>query len=228
MSVPRHLAIIMDGNRRWAKKRFLPISEGHRRGAKTAEHIAEYCKDIGISTLTLYAFSTENIKRPPHEIHEIMDLLRYYLKHIPERMAKYNGAVYFIGDRHLLPEDICTLMAAAERSSPTNPDIHVNLALCYGARDEILRAARKVFSQADCYQDITENCISSVLDTADKGADPDLLIRTGGEKRLSNFLLWQCAYAELHFTDTLWPDFDKHTLDAALSDYNQRSRRYGL
>lgn len=227
--VPAHIAVIMDGNRRWAKARRLPAAEGHRRGARAAEKTAEACAEAGVRYLTLYAFSTENSKRDPSEVAEIMNLLRYYLKRAPASAEKYNGALSFIGDAAALPEDIRELLDEAERAAPPLPRIQVNIALQYGARDDIIRAARKLYAGGgEGGNGFTADALSACLDTAGKGGDPDLLIRTGGEQRLSNFLLWQCAYTELYFTDTLWPDFDEKALAAALSDYAGRIRRYGL
>ena len=230
MKIPEHVAIILDGNGRWAKKRFLPRNAGHAAGAKNVEKIIEDAHDIGIKYLTMYAFSTENWNRPEDEVKALMKLLRNYLEDCIERADKNNMKVRVIGERSRLDKDIVDRINELEECSKTNTGINFVIALNYGSRDEITRAVRKIAD--DCTagkinpEDISEEIISESLDTA-KIPDPDLLIRTSGEIRLSNYLLWQLAYTEFYFTDVLWPDFDKEELKKAIVKYNQRDRRYG-
>ena len=228
--LPRHIAIIMDGNGRWAKKRGLPRTAGHKVGAEVFRTIATYCKDLGIDYLTVYAFSTENWKRPKDEVDTIMRLLKRYLLEAIDTMAKDNIRLRFLGDLTDLPQELQDLAARTNAISATLDGFQANICLNYGGRDEILRAARR-FAQ-ECAEG---KCAPEQLDSAlfeqhlfSAGLpDPDLIIRPGGEKRVSNFLLWQCAYAEFIFTDTLWPDFKKEDLDAAIAEYQSRHRRYG-
>ena len=230
MKIPEHVAIILDGNGRWAKKRFLPRNAGHAAGAKTVEKILEDANDIGIKYMTMYAFSTENWNRPEDEVKALMKLLRNYLEDCIERANKNNMRVRVIGERSRLDDDIVQRINELEECSKNNTGIYFIIALNYGSRDEITRATRKMAQ--DCKdgklnpEDITETTIGSYLDTADI-PDPDLLIRTSGEIRLSNYLLWQLAYTEFYFTDVLWPDFDKEELKKAIVKYNQRDRRFG-
>ncbi|MDY3014592.1 MAG: isoprenyl transferase [Evtepia sp.] len=230
--LPRHVAIIMDGNGRWAKKRGLPRTAGHAAGAETFRTIAYYCRDLGIPYLTVYAFSTENWKRPAEEVSTIMDLLRKYLLEALEKMEKDGFRIRFFGDLEPLPPALRELCLEAEQtgSQVTAARHQVNVCLNYGGRDEILRAAR-AWAQAcqtgrESPEELTEAVFSHYLDTAGI-PDPDLVIRPSGELRLSNFLPWQSAYAEFYFTDTLWPDFGPAELDKALVDYQRRQRRFG-
>ena len=228
--LPKHIAIIMDGNGRWAKKRFLPRKAGHAAGARTVEKILEDAHDIGIKYITMYAFSTENWNRPQDEVDALMKLLRKYLSDCIERANKNNMRCMVIGDKTRLDDDIVAKINELEECSKDNDGITFIIALNYGSRDEIRRATTKM--AMDCKEgklnpeDITEDTISSYLDT--RGIpDPDLLIRTSGEIRLSNYLLWQLAYTEFYFTDVLWPDFNKEELKKAIVKYNQRDRRFG-
>lgn len=228
--LPRHIAIIMDGNGRWAKRRALPRTAGHKVGAEVFRTIATYCKDLGIEYLTVYAFSTENWKRPKDEVDTIMGLLKRYLLEAIDTMARDNIRLRFLGDLSVLPEELQQLTARTNAITETLDGFQANICLNYGGRDEILRAARAF--AADCAagkrrpEELDEELFASELSSAGL-PDPDLIIRPGGEKRVSNFLLWQGAYAEFLFTDTLWPDFRKEDLDAALVEYQRRHRRYG-
>lgn len=230
LNIPEHVAIILDGNGRWAKKRFLPRNAGHAAGAKNVEKIIEDAHDMGIKYITMYAFSTENWNRPEDEVKALMKLLRNYLKDCIERANKNNMKVSVIGDKTRLDADIIDKINELEACSKENTGIHFIIALNYGSRDEIKRATKKIAE--DCKrgiidtEDISEDLIGRYLDTADV-PDPDLLIRTSGEIRLSNYLLWQLAYTEFYFTDVLWPDFDKEELKKAIVKYNQRDRRFG-
>ena len=230
MKIPTHVAVILDGNGRWAKKRHLPRNAGHAAGARTVEQIIEDANDLGIRYMTMYAFSTENWNRPQEEVKALMKLLRKYLKDCIERANKNNMRVKVIGERSKLDEDIVEKINELEECSKNNTGITFIIALNYGSRDEITRAVQKIAS--DCKEgkinesDITEDVISGYLDT-EGIPDPDLLIRTSGEIRLSNYLLWQLAYTEFYFTDVLWPDFNKEELKKAIVQYNQRDRRFG-
>lgn len=230
LNIPEHVAIILDGNGRWAKKRFLPRNAGHAAGAKNVEKIIEDAHDMGIKYITMYAFSTENWNRPEDEVKALMKLLRNYLKDCIERANKNNMKVSVIGDKTRLDADIIDKINELEACSKENTGIHFIIALNYGSRDEIKRATKKIAE--DCkrgiidIEDISEDLIGRYLDTADV-PDPDLLIRTSGEIRLSNYLLWQLAYTEFYFTDVLWPDFDREELKKAIVKYNQRDRRFG-
>jgi undecaprenyl diphosphate synthase len=221
--IPRHVAIIMDGNGRWAKKRGLPRAFGHREGAEALRRAVEAAGDLGVEHLTVYAFSSENWKRAEEEVSELMGLLRRYLATETAELHKRGIRFSVIGDRDRLAPDIAEAISAAEALTADNAKGHLTLALSYGARDEILRAARKLAASGET---IDEASFSAALDTAGT-PDPDLVIRTSGEQRLSNFLLWQCAYAEFWFTDLLWPDFDKAEFARALDAYAGRDRRYG-
>lgn len=227
--VPRHIAIIMDGNGRWAKSRGLPRSAGHREGAKTVEKIAEHCRRIGVRYLTLYAFSTENWNRPKEEVDAIFGLLRRYLADVEARKND-SARMVFLGDRTPLAPDIQERMALCERESRGHTGMTLSIAINYGGRDEILRAVRKLTQKAAAGSvdpnRLDEAAFSSELDTAGQ-PDPDLVIRPSGEMRLSNFLLWQCAYAEFVSMDVLWPDFTPADLDRAIAEYWKRSRRFG-
>ena len=223
--LPTHIAIIMDGNGRWAKKRSLPRTAGHVAGAKTFKTIARYCNKIGLKYLTVYAFSTENWKRPEDEVKSIMNLLRDYLKDA-ENFKDENIKVNFIGDRTPLAEDIKALMKKNEDGSKDATGLTLNIAINYGGRDEITNAVKKIVNSGVNAEDITEDLISQNLYTYGI-PDPDLIIRPSGEYRLSNYLIWQSAYAEYWFSDILWPDFTPRHLEKAINDYNHRNRRFG-
>ncbi|MCQ2477668.1 MAG: isoprenyl transferase [Clostridia bacterium] len=223
--LPKHIAIIMDGNGRWAKKRHLPRTAGHAAGSKTFKDIARYCNKIGIEYLTVYAFSTENWKRPQQEINNIMNILRDYLKDT-ENFKGENIKLEFIGDRTPLDDDIKVLMQKAEKDSENATGLHLNIALNYGGRDEIVHAVKDIINEGIKPEEITEQLISDHLYTSGQ-PDPDFIIRPSGEYRLSNYLIWQSAYAEYWFSDILWPDFNYKHLEKALDDFNKRNRRYG-
>ncbi|MDR1217553.1 MAG: di-trans,poly-cis-decaprenylcistransferase [Oscillospiraceae bacterium] len=232
-AVPRHIAIIMDGNGRWAKKRGLPRTAGHAAGAETFRRVATYCKDIGVEYLTVYAFSTENWKRPPEEVGLILDLLDKYLREAIEKMERDDVRLRIFGDTSALSDKLRALIGDTDEISRRTGGMQVNVCVNYGGRAELLRAAELYAAEraqgggegADG-GGLTEERFSGYMFSSGV-PDPDLLIRTGGEKRLSNFLLWQAAYSELYFTDALWPDFDERALDRAIADYAGRSRRYG-
>ena len=230
MRVPEHVAIILDGNGRWAKKRFLPRNMGHAQGSKTVERIIEDAFDMGIKYLTVYAFSTENWRRPKDEVDALMKLLRDYLKTCIKRANKNNMRVRVIGDVTGLSEDLREKIEQLEEASKGNPGINFTIALNYGSRDEMIRAMKKMAGDLLAgtlkKEEITEDLFAGYLDT--KGLpEPDLMIRTSGEQRLSNFMLWQLAYTEFYFTDVLWPDFNKKELKKAVEYYNGRERRFG-
>lgn len=225
-----HLAIIMDGNRRWAKKKGLPAVAGHRQGAKQLEQVCRDAKDLGIKYLTLYAFSTENWQRSPEEVESLMGLLREYLKNDLQEMQKNNVRVVFIGERNMLDSDIAVKMSEIEEQTANNKDFTLCLAISYGSRQEIIKAAHRVAvlvkNGSIDVSDIDEKLFSALLYTKDI-PDPDMLVRTSGEQRISNYLLWQLAYSELYFTDVLWPDFGRKELEDIIQNYNTRERRYG-
>ncbi len=228
--IPAHVAIIMDGNGRWARKRGLPRTAGHAQGARVVEQILEDADHMGIKYLTVYAFSTENWTRPDAEVKALMNLLRTYMKTSLVKCAKNNVRIRVIGDKSRLDEDLQRSIANLEESTKDNTGIGFQIAINYGARDEMRRAvqklAGKVLRGELSPEEITEEAISNELDTAGI-PDPDLLIRTCGEERLSNFLMWQLSYAELYFTDAAWPDFTKEELEKAVDAYNHRERRFG-
>ena len=230
LNIPEHVAVIMDGNGRWAKKRFLPRNYGHAEGAKALEAICENCEKLGIKYLTVYAFSTENWKRSVEEVSGIMNLFRKYLVDSIERSNNANMRVRLIGKREGLADDIVQKMENLERETAGNTGLQFYIAINYGGRDEIVRATKKLISdvQAGAVSEeiIDESVFGTYLDTAGV-PDPDLLIRTSGEERTSNFLPWQLAYSEFYFTDTLWPDFDMDSLVKAVRYYNKRERRFG-
>ena len=223
--LPEHIAIIMDGNGRWAKKRSLPRTAGHIAGAKTFKNIARYCNKIGLKYLTVYAFSTENWKRPKDEVEGIMNLLRDYLKDA-ENFKDENIEVKFIGDLEPLADDIKELIKKDEDGSKDATGLNLNIAINYGGRDEITKAVKRIVASGISPEDITEQTVSDHLYT--KGMpDPDFIIRPSGEYRLSNYLIWQSAYAEYWFSDILWPDFTPKHLEKAIDEYNHRNRRFG-
>ena len=223
--LPQHIAIIMDGNGRWAKKRNLPRNAGHAAGAKTFKEIARYCNKIGIKYLTVYAFSTENWKRPQAEVDGIMKLLRDYLKDT-SNFKDENMKLKFLGDREPLADDIKQLIEYNEEGSKDATGLQVNIALNYGGRDEIVHAVQELIKKGVKAEDIDEQLISEHLYTSGQ-PDPDLIIRPSGECRLSNYLIWQSAYSEYWFTNVLWPDFKPHHIDHAIFVYNHRDRRFG-
>jgi undecaprenyl diphosphate synthase len=215
----RHVAIIMDGNGRWAKARGLPRIAGHRRGAEAVRRVVRGAGELGVPVLTLFAFSTENWQRPATEVSDLMGLLRHYLRNELDELRNNGARLRVIGNRTGLASDIVRDIDQAEVSTRANTRIDVNIAINYGARDEIVRGELPA-------ERIDEARFESELLTADI-PDPDLLIRTSGEQRISNFMLWQCAYSELVFVDTLWPDFTKEHLEQAIGEYRRRERRYG-
>ncbi|WP_130836566.1 isoprenyl transferase [Lachnoclostridium sp. Marseille-P6806] len=228
--IPRHVAIIMDGNGRWAKKRGLPRTMGHAQGARVVEQILEDAKDMGIRYLTVYAFSTENWSRPAAEVKALMNLLRTYMKTSLAKCAKNNVCIRVIGDKSKLDEDLQASIAELEKETADNDGTGFQIAINYGGRDELVRAARRLAAAAAEGTlrpgEISEQSISDALDTAGI-PDPDLLIRTCGELRISNFMIWQSAYTEYYFTETAWPDFTRAELERAVEAYQRRERRYG-
>ena len=228
--LPRHVAIIMDGNGRWAQKRRQPRLFGHKAGAQSVQNIVETCREIGIEYLTLYAFSSENWRRPEQEVSGLMTILKNYLESELPRMQKNDIRLMSIGDRQKLPETVRQSLERVIEATSGNSKLTLNLALSYGGRDEIVRAVRAISTR--CLhgeitpEQISDQMISENLDTC-RMPDPDLLIRTGGEARLSNFLLWQVSYAEIYFTETMWPDFRKEVFLQALLEYQSRERRFG-
>ena len=220
--MPRHVAIIMDGNGRWAKKRMLPRAMGHKRGVETVRNIVRAAGELGLETLSLYAFSSENWKRPEDEISDLMGLMRDFIKSDLDEFAANNVRLKIIGNYKALAPDIVDMLEESIARTSKNSRTTLAVALNYGAQDEMVRAARAAAAQGE----INAASIEANLDTADL-PPLDLLIRTSGEQRLSNFMLWQAAYAELWFTETLWPDFNKDELAAALNEFARRERRYG-
>lgn len=228
-ALPRHIAIILDGNGRWAKRRGLPRTAGHMVGAETFRKIATYCKNIGVEYLTVYAFSTENWKRPEEEVGTIMKLLGKYLDEAIRTMEKDHIRMKVFGELNRLSPELQAMVQRTDEISRRYQGFQANICLNYGGRDEIIHAARRYaqdFAEGKAQGELTEERFGSYLYSAGI-PDPDLLIRPGGEYRISNFLLWQCAYAEFYFTDVLWPDFSPAELDKAIAAYNSRDRRYG-
>lgn len=229
MRVPNHIAIILDGNGRWAKKRGMPRSFGHVKGCENLEDICEVAKELGVKYLTVYAFSTENWKRSKEEVDGLMKLFRNYLKKCIKISQKNNTRVKVIGDITAFDSDIQESIEKLEDFSKDFTDLHFQIALNYGSRDEITRAVNRMLEDQKAGKletPVSEDTISGYLDTAGL-PDPDLMIRTSGELRLSNYLLWQLAYSEFYFTDVPWPDFKKEELVKAIEKYNERDRRYG-
>lgn len=228
--VPKHIAIIMDGNGRWAKKRNLPRTVGHKAGVETIREIVKECSNVGVEYLTLYAFSTENWKRPKEEVGTLMKLLVEYLRNEFEELNSNNVVINNIGEISLLPEICQKELENAYNRTKNNTGLVLNLALNYGGRNEILNAFKNLHNDISSGKisgdNITEETLSKYLYTASM-PDPDILIRTSGEQRLSNFLLWQLAYSEFWFTDVYWPDFTKEILRKAIYDYQHRDRRFG-
>lgn len=227
---PRHVAIIMDGNGRWATKRGLPRLSGHRRGVDRVREVVKACPDLDIRCLTLFAFSTENWKRSPEEVNGLMTLFRRYMTKESARLVSEGVRVRFLGERTRLPEDILKMMTSLEAQSAGNSKFQLNIALNYGARDEITRAmqnvAARVASGEIAPDDVTEDVITQSLDTGGL-PDPCLIIRTSGEMRVSNFLLWQAAYSEFLFVEECWPDFTAEAFTKAINSYGTRERRFG-
>ena len=228
-NLPRHIAIIMDGNGRWAKKRGLPRTAGHAAGAETFRRVATYCKDLGLDYLTVYAFSTENWKRPPEEVEAIMGLLEQYLGEAIEKMERDGIRLKFFGDTSVLSDKLRGLIHETDGiTAHLGKVFQANVCVNYGGRDEIVRAARQWAERVKSGEEnaLTEDVFASLLDSAGI-PDPELLIRPGGEMRVSNFLMWQTAYSEMVFTDTLWPDFGEKDINAAIAQYQKRDRRFG-
>lgn len=231
ISIPNHVAIIMDGNGRWAKSRGLPRTAGHRKGVEVVRNIVESAKDLGINTLTLFGFSSENWNRPQDEINDLMKMLRTYLKSETAELHKTGVRLRVIGDRQAFDNDIVTLIENAERLTAENDKLNLVMALGYGGRQDILHAAQLIVDHAyrenrKLTREEIENLFPQFLMTAGI-PDPDLMIRTSGEQRISNFLIWQCAYTEFIFTEILWPDFTKEDLKNSLDEFAKRDRRFG-
>jgi len=225
LKIPSHVAFIMDGNGRWAKKRGLPRIQGHVKGVEATERTIKAAKEFGIKYLTFYAFSTENWKRPKEEVLFLMELLREYLKSKLKTFLEDDIRVSFIGRRDSIPKDTLKWMEITERETEKCKSIHVFVAVDYGGRDEIVRAVNRILAEG--YKEINEEIIRRFLDLPNYVPDPDLLIRTANERRISNFLLWYLSYTELYFTPTLWPDFGREELVKALEDYSKRVRKFG-
>lgn len=221
---PRHIAVIMDGNGRWAKSRKLPRTSGHKKGIEATQAVVKRAGEIKLEFLTLYAFSTENWSRPPSEIDDLMGLLRYYLKSETAELHKNNVRLRVIGFRDRLSQDIVDLIEKVEVMTRENTGLNLIIALDYGSRQEMLNAVNNIIK--DGHSEVTESKLASYLFTSDI-PDPDLLIRTSGEQRISNFLLWQCAYSEFYFSDVLWPNFTATEFDKAIDIYKSRERRFG-
>ena len=230
MNIPQHIAIILDGNGRWAKKKGMPRNFGHTQGSKNVERICEDAYKMGVKYLTVYAFSTENWKRPKEEVDALMNLLRNYMKTCLKTAEKNRMRVRVLGDKTALDDDIRNRIAELEEATKNNDGLNFQIALNYGSRDEMIRAMKKMCMDAKEgkleTEQIDEKLFETYLDTHDI-PDPDLMIRTSGEQRLSNYLLWQLAYSEFYFTDVLWPDFTKEDLAKAIEYYNGRDRRFG-
>lgn len=231
LPIPRHVAVIMDGNGRWARKRGLPRTMGHKKGAESARNIVTHAAEAGVEYITLFGFSSENWNRPEDEVSDLMTLLRHYLRSQTAELHKNNACLRVIGERAAFDDDIIELIVNAEALTKDNDGINVIIALNYGGRNDILQATRKLIEEAlesgkAPDEEGFEEKFSHSLWTAGI-PDPDLLIRTSGEERISNFLLWQCAYAEMVFTPTLWPDFGKNDFQDALNQYASRDRRFG-
>ncbi|HAT89826.1 MAG TPA: isoprenyl transferase [Roseburia sp.] len=230
MKIPQHVAIILDGNGRWAKSKGMPRNYGHTVGAKNVETVCKAAHDMGIKYLTMYAFSTENWNRPEGEVAALMKLLESYLKNCIRTADKNNMRVRVIGDTTRLSERFQKQIIELEAASKKNDGLNLQIAINYGSRDEMIRAMRKLYQDMEDGKqqllELNEDMFASYLDTAGI-PDPDLLIRTSGEQRLSNYLLWQLAYSEFYFTDVPWPDFGKEELEKAVEAYNKRDRRFG-
>lgn len=229
--VPRHVAIVMDGNGRWAKARLMPRLMGHHRGVETVRTVIRYCSQVGVEYLTLFAFSSENWQRPPDEVNGLMNLFMRALDREAEKLLKRNVRLCFIGERSAFAPELQTRIAAVEAQTAHCTGLCVIIAANYGGRWDVLQAAQRCAEQVASGQlnstDLTEAHLQQTLATAAM-PDPDLFIRTGGERRISNFLLWQLAYTELYFTDILWPEFDQASLEQAFADFAKRQRRFGM
>ncbi len=221
--VPHHIAIVMDGNGRWATKRFLPRVAGHKKGVDALRTCARHCGDIGVKVLTVFAFSSENWNRPAEEVTGLMELLAAALAREVPKLNAEGVRIHFVGDRSALSEKVRAGLASAEAVTATNTRLVLNVCFNYGGRWDIAQAAATLAARGE---PVTEQALDRAMALAHV-PDPDLVIRTGGELRISNFLLWQAAYSELYFTDKLWPEFDEAALDAAIADYNKRERRFG-
>lgn len=229
LRIPQHIAIILDGNGRWAKRRMLPRNAGHVQGARNVSNVCRAAYNMGVKYVTMYAFSTENWKRPDSEVAALMGLLDKYLKECMKTCKKDNMVLRVIGDRTGLSDSLRAQIKEVEEYSADNTGLVLTIAINYGSRDEIKRAVERIVRDAKegkLTSDITEELIASYLDTNGL-PDPDLMIRTSGEQRLSNYLMWQLAYAEFYFTDVYWPDFDKKDLEDAINFYNTKERRFG-
>ncbi len=230
LNIPAHIAVILDGNGRWAKKRHMPRTYGHKVGSQVVEDMLYIVDEYGVKYFTVYAFSTENWKRSEEEVSILMSILRLYLKDCVKKSMKNNVRCRVIGKREGLSKDIIESICVLEETTKNNTGLNFTIAINYGGRDEITRAVKKIANQIEegnmSASDITEQIINSNLDTGEL-PDPDLLIRTSGEERLSNYLPWQLAYTEFYFTDTLWPDFNEEELIKAFEKYNKRERRFG-
>ena len=230
LNIPAHIAVILDGNGRWAKKRHMPRTYGHKVGSQVVEDMLYIVDEYGVKYFTVYAFSTENWKRSEEEVSILMSILRLYLKDCVKKSMKNNVKCRVIGKREGLSKDIIESIEVLEETTKNNTGLNFTIAINYGGRDEITRAVKKIASQIEektlSASDITEQTINDNLDTCEL-PDPDLLIRTSGEERLSNYLPWQLAYTEFYFTDTLWPDFNEEELIKAFEKYNKRERRFG-
>lgn len=223
-AVPRHVAIVMDGNGRWASKRLLPRIVGHRQGVESLKRVVRACIDREVSVLTVFAFSSENWRRPAEEVSGLMDLLTFALAKEVEGLKREGVKLRFVGDRSVLSERVCAGLAQAQQLTSENETLTLNVCFNYGGRWEIVEAVQRLQAQGRA---VSEANISEVL-ASDFCSEPDLIIRTGGEYRISNFLLWQAAYAELYFSPLLWPDFDDKAFDVALHEYASRERRFGM
>lgn len=228
LSVPKHIAIIMDGNGRWAKKRLLPRFIGHQKGLNALKRVVAHCAHVGVESLTLFAFSTENWRRPPDEVNKLMDLFLKALQREVSKLDENNVKLKIIGDRTAFNKEIQSHIELAETRTASNSGLNLNIAANYGGRWDLVEAV-KHWQVANPDKAVTELDESQILPFVclSEQAEPDLLIRTGGEQRMSNFLIWQMAYAEFYFTDTLWPDFNEKSIDEAISSFNRRERRFG-
>lgn len=229
ITIPKHIGIIMDGNGRWAKKRLLPRNMGHKKGAEVFQDITRYCNQLGLEAVTFYAFSTENWKRPQEEVDGIMRLFKQYLIEAFD-YEKENNKVVFLGDKSAFNDELRNLMLEIEEKTADRTGMILNIAINYGSRSEIVNACRQIAQQVKDgnmdVSDIDEQVFSDYLYTK-KQPDPDFILRPSGEKRISNFLLWQCAYSEFVYMDVLWPDFTRKDLDRAIEEFNRRNRRFG-
>ncbi|MBQ7007162.1 MAG: isoprenyl transferase [Oscillospiraceae bacterium] len=229
ITIPKHIGIIMDGNGRWAKKRMLPRNMGHKKGAEVFQDITRYCNQLGLEAVTFYAFSTENWKRPQEEIDGLMKLFKQYLIDAFD-YEKENNKVVFLGDKSAFNPELRNLMLEIEQKTADRTGMILNLALNYGSRSEIVNACKEIAAKVKdgeiSVDDIDEQMFSDHLYTKNQ-PDPDFILRPSGEKRISNFLLWQCAYSEFVYMDVLWPDFTRKDLDAAIEEFNRRNRRFG-